>query len=180
MGRKYWWVLLLMALATALGFDRWTMDINQAYHHSAEKLKREIFVKPDILELSADELLQVIKPLYGLSDAGGYWGETLTAHHKDQLAIEKTTGDVSLFFKRVAEKLVGPSGSYIDDIIRARKKAFMTKLDMETKQRSNSKPNKNPPFSFTGLQVTGDKAKRISHRHLTLTHSHWYQKYFFC
>ena len=80
--------------------------------------------------------------------------------HKDQLGMEQTTGDFSLFFKRVADTLVDLSRSYVDHIIRAGKKVFMTESDMEMKQRFDSKPNKSPPFLFTGLQVT-DKSENV-------------------
>jgi hypothetical protein len=52
------------------------MDVRQAYLQAASDLKRYIFIRPDVLELTQDELLQVIKPLYGLSDSGDYWVET--------------------------------------------------------------------------------------------------------
>ena len=50
-------IRIMLALASILGFDMWATDINQAYLQSASELKREIFVRPDVLELSPDHLL---------------------------------------------------------------------------------------------------------------------------
>lgn len=66
-------IRLLIALATIFGFDMWSTDITQAYLQSESNLRRKIFDRPDVLELGPDELLHVIKPLHGLSDAGDYW-----------------------------------------------------------------------------------------------------------
>jgi hypothetical protein len=63
---------LLLALSAVLGFEIWSMDVRQAYLQAASDLKRDIFIRPDVLKLTQDELLQVIKPLYGLSDSGEY------------------------------------------------------------------------------------------------------------
>ena len=82
-----------VALATILGFNLWSTDINQAYLQSVEKLQRKIFVLPDVLQLDNEQFLQVVKPLYGLSDAGDYWGETLSEHHKKELKMEQATED---------------------------------------------------------------------------------------
>ena len=37
----------------------------------------------------------------------------------------------------------------------------MTEWDIETKKRFDLKPNKKPRFSFTGLQVMGDKTENV-------------------
>lgn len=89
-----------MALASDLGSQISRIAINQAYFYSAGKLKREIFVKPDILDLSADQLLQAVKPLYNLIEADEYWGETLTAHNFDKLRTRNTSEEFSLFLKK--------------------------------------------------------------------------------
>lgn len=56
--------------------------MNHAYIQSASDLKIQIFVEPEHLELSPVQLLYVVKPLYGLTDVGDYWGATLTDYHK--------------------------------------------------------------------------------------------------
>jgi hypothetical protein len=45
------------------------------------------------MKLPPDELLQVVKPLYGLADSGEYRHETLTAHQITKLLTEQSTGD---------------------------------------------------------------------------------------
>jgi len=69
------------------------------------------------MELSADELVQVIRPLYGLSESGDYWHETLTRHHINDLKMTQATGDFSLFFRRLSGRLVALSGTYVDDML---------------------------------------------------------------
>lgn len=85
----------------------WLTDINQAYLQSASNLQRNIIVRPDIMELDKDQLLQVVKPLYGLTYASDYCGQTLTEYHKKELDIEQATGDFSLFFKKQFQNLFG-------------------------------------------------------------------------
>ena len=61
---------IMPALAPILGLNMWATEINQAYFQSTSELKKEIFVRPDVLELSLDHLLQLMKRLYGLTNAG--------------------------------------------------------------------------------------------------------------
>jgi hypothetical protein len=110
---------ILLPLASILGFNTWSADIIQAYLQSASNLHRKIFVRPNILQLDPDQLLQVVKPLYGLSDAGDYWGQFLTDRHTKKMHMEQATGDFSLFYNKMIEKIIGLSGTYVDDIIRA-------------------------------------------------------------
>ena len=151
---------LPVAVATILDFVIWSTDINQAYLQSAVELKREVFTKPDILELNQDELIQIIKPLYGLADSGDYWNETLTKHHLQHLRMKQTEGDFSLFFYHIGQKLAGLSGTYVDDILRAGNKEFN---DYSTKITHSAFDAKNPmynEFTFTGLQLSGTKEQR--------------------
>jgi hypothetical protein len=65
---KKYSVRILLTMAASLEFNIWTIDVNQEYLQAAVDLQRKIFTKPDLLNLVEDELLQVLKPLYGLSD----------------------------------------------------------------------------------------------------------------
>jgi hypothetical protein len=120
-------------------------------------------VKPDILQLGPDELLQVIKPLYGLSDSGDYWGKTLNYHHKSELQMSQITGDFSFFYKRLMGNLVGISGTYVDDIIRTGNKTFREEYTKCTHQTFDAKPESETPLNFTGLHIGGPKfCRKIS------------------
>ena len=147
-------IRFMLALASILGFDMWATDINQAYLQSASELRRKIFLRPDVLELSPDHLIQVLKPLYGFTDAGYYWGETLTDHHKKLLEIKQAEGDFSLFYKRLAKRLIGVPGSYVDDIIRVGADEFRRASSAVTSRAFDTKPSEDTPFAFAGLEVT--------------------------
>lgn len=162
-------IRLLLALAAMYGFEVWATDINQAYLQAASNLHRKVFVSPDILPLRPDEILQVVRPLYGLADSGDYWGETLDDHHLRELKMERLSGDLSLFFKHASGKLVGASGTYVDDIIRIGAKEFRISSSMMTGDRFDSKPTKGLPFTFTGLEMG------LDHDRITLKQTRYIQ-----
>ena len=148
-------IRMLVALATAFGFDIWSTDINQAYLQSASELKRDVFIKPNMLELGTDELIQIVKPLYGLPESEDYWGETLTRHHLDQLRMQQAEEDFSLFFYHIGRTLAGLSGTYVDDILRTGNpsfKKYSTKLTNDAFDAKNLVENE---FTFTGLRISG-------------------------
>ena len=58
---------LYHTIASNHRFDIWTQDVNQAYLQSTEKLLRKVYLKPPKeLNLPSDEVLELLKPLYGL------------------------------------------------------------------------------------------------------------------
>ena len=65
-------IQILLALETVHGFEIWTSDVRQAYIQSAEPLARDVFISKPVLELELDlsQYLQLLKPLYGLCEAG--------------------------------------------------------------------------------------------------------------
>jgi hypothetical protein len=61
---------------------------------------RDIFLQPPKeLELSPDEFLKLMKPLYGLCDSGDRWQYTLRHHHVQDLQMEPLDADPSLYFR---------------------------------------------------------------------------------
>lgn len=153
-------IRLLLALASIFGFELYSLDVTQAYLQSASQLRRKIFIKPDILNMDSDELLQLMKPIYGLTDSGDYWHETFRNHQERDLEMNKTIGDSSLFFKRISNRLVGLSGSYVDDILRAGTPSFLSDSMKITSSKFNTKEPEKTPLEFTGLLISGDSNKR--------------------
>jgi Reverse transcriptase (RNA-dependent DNA polymerase) len=151
---KHQSVRLILALASVFCFDLWSSDVNQAYLQSAEQLKRDIFIRPDEFMLAPDELLQLILPLYGITESGDYWGETLTDHHINDLKTTQTKQDFSLFFKHAASKLIGLSGAFVDDLVRAGTLQFKDSSQRSTEGRFDVKPPATNDFTFAGFDIT--------------------------
>lgn len=74
--------------------------------------------------LAPKELLKLIKPLYGLTDAGDYWHSTFSWHLQRYLNMEPTTGDLMLSSRDIRGRLSGLVGSYFDDTSRAGDEEF--------------------------------------------------------
>jgi len=119
-----------------------------------------VFIKPHILELSQDELIQIIKPLYGLADSGDYWGETLTEHHLEDLRMQQANGDFSLYFHNVGKKLTGMSRTYVDDILRTGNEDFKRSSMAATYSKFDAKDPIFNDFTFTGIHLSGTKEYR--------------------
>jgi hypothetical protein len=147
-------VRLLLALTATLGFNIWTIEVNQAYLQAAVDLQRKIFTKPDVLRLGEDELLQVIKPLYGLSGSGDYSAETLSAHHIADLRMTQATADFSLFFKSLGGRLIGASGAHVDDMIQIGTPEFSRQTIAKLGAAFDVKTPETLPSTFTGLEIS--------------------------
>jgi Reverse transcriptase (RNA-dependent DNA polymerase) len=93
-------VRLLLALAASLGFDVWTLDANQAYLQAAYDLGRKVYLRTGAIQLQPGELIQLIKPLYGLADSGDLWARTLMNFHCEGLDMTKGISDFSLLAAR--------------------------------------------------------------------------------
>ena len=71
----------LIGIAAIFDFRLFSTDVTQAYLQSAEALQRDIFIKPPKeFELKPNELIKLLKPLYGLTESGDYWGRTFRNH----------------------------------------------------------------------------------------------------
>jgi hypothetical protein len=147
-------VRILLTMAASLEFNVWTIDVNQEYLQAAVDLLRKIFTKQDLLNLGEDELLQVIKPLYGLSDSGDYWAETIPAHHIDDLLMTQATAEFSLFFKSLDGKLIGASGVHVDDLLQIGTLDFRRQAIAKLGAVFDGKNPETMPFTFTGLEIS--------------------------
>ena len=144
---------VITALAAIMGFRIWSHDISQAYLQSAGTLLREVYLKPSKeFELSANQLLKLLKPLYGLADSGDYWNFTFANHIKNDLHMSNTAGDLSLFFKFANGKLSGLMGTYVDDSLLAGTKEFLMHTD-KTLKKFDSKDREYDNTRFAGVYI---------------------------
>lgn len=114
---------------------------------------RDVYGKPtEEFRLSANQLLKLLKPLYGLADSGDYLHKTFSKHLRQDLMMTPTSGDLSLFFKVVKGKLCGLTGAYVDDTIGAGDAQF-EQDSKATGLRFQSKDRENDNFQFAGIQL---------------------------
>lgn len=142
---------LLFALASIFGFRVWTTDVTMAFLQSATKGMRKIFVEglPE-MELDANEVLELLRPLYGLADSGDRWHATLQHHHVADLQMEALDSEPAFYFRCMGERLIGLSGLYVDDILRAGTKEY-EQLSASTSQKFDTTPSVFDEDTFAGL-----------------------------
>lgn len=150
-------IRLILALAAINSLYIWTSDVRQAYLQSDEKLSRPIFIKNVVpeFEISSDEALHLVKPLYGLSESGDLWFETLDKHHKKELGMKPLRSDPALYTKLQNGRINGLSGTYVDDILRAGTFEFRN-FCLKTNQRFEMAPNNELPCVFAGFSIERD------------------------
>ena len=161
-------VRLVVSIAAILGYRLWSQDITQAYLQSDDTLVRPVYIRPNkhdrrYFNLADDEILLLLKPLYGLSDAGDYWYATLSSHLTNELDMVNCTGDLSLFFRRDGDSLSGVTGVYVDDQIHAGSPKFEEESRL-TEQRFQSKPREYDNFKFAGIQIERHEDKYLCHQ----------------
>lgn len=92
-------VKILVKQASSLRFRIFSTDVTQVYLQSIKKLKRDIYIGPTSeLFLKSDKVFNLLKPLYGLEESGGYWGSTFRNHVGKKLKMQPIIGNHSFFF----------------------------------------------------------------------------------
>lgn len=151
---------IIVSTCAARGFRIFAHDVDQCYLQSKDKLARSIYLQPHprhrkLFELTEDEVLRLLKPLYGVCDAGDYWNATFTTHFKVDRGIKSTTGDPSLFVKYGSDDVDGIAGNYVDDNFLGGNEYFQ-KLTEKTLDTFESKPRQWDNVEFLGVKVTTD------------------------
>lgn len=136
-----------------MGFTTCNHDVSQPYLQSAGTSLRDVYLKPSKeFEISSNEVVKLLKPLYGLAGSGDYWSATVSDHIKNDLGMEATAGDISLFFKLIHSKLSGLICSYVDNSLIAGDPEFLSLTDKKLNKIEN-KPMKMPKFKFAGVYI---------------------------
>lgn len=139
---------LILAIAPTLVHGKCFImlrDISQAYTQSDHDVRREIFAKiPENLQgmFPAGAIFKIVKPLYGLAEAGAYWFDTYQRHHVSNLHMQQSCYDPCLLISN-EKKEFGIAGLQTDDTINIGTQEFLDKEDAElVKAKFIAKPQR--------------------------------------
>jgi Reverse transcriptase (RNA-dependent DNA polymerase) len=137
---------IIMCIAAIFGFRVLTHDVTQAYTQPSENLMRDVFIDPnnsDEFKLDCDQVLKLLRPVYGLADAGDYWNAAVSRHMRDDVGMHPIAGDISLFTKHIDSEFCGIAGTYVDDsLLSGNGNAVFLKLSDMSQQKFDSRERK--------------------------------------
>jgi hypothetical protein len=154
---------LMIAIAPSLlqrGIILWIRDITQAYVQSQTSLQRTILARiPEQLRDRYPEgtVMSVIKPLYGIPEAGTHWWVTYSTHHRENLQMVTSTYDPCLLISE-SDKF-GIIGMQTDDTLGLTDIQF-SDLEEEELQKAAfaAKPKEvltmEKPLTFNGCRIS--------------------------
>lgn len=67
------------------------------------------------MSLIPNQMIEILKLLYGTAERGDYWGRTFRKHLVDYLGIKSFMSEAVLFFKKIEDKLLDLCATYVDD-----------------------------------------------------------------
>ncbi|KAI1000667.1 hypothetical protein K3495_g7531 [Podosphaera aphanis] len=128
---------LILAIAPSLCHTGMTIslrDITQAYPQAHSQLQRQIFAElPQELKDKYPEgtIIRVIKPPYGIAEAGVHWFHTYQEHHKQQLGMEMSTSVPFLLITVGSADSFGIVGMQTDDTLMLGTESFSVQEEMQ-------------------------------------------------
>ncbi|KAI1002946.1 hypothetical protein K3495_g5254 [Podosphaera aphanis] len=145
-------------------------DTSQAYVQSTTKLNRNYYIRspPELkAELGPEEkvLLKVVKPLYGVPEAGNHWFRTYHNHHTKELFMNQSTFD-SCLLRCYKAGLLGIFGIQIDDTPFLANDRFANEGQIKLKEakfpaKERHKLTEDQPLNFNGCTISLDADKNI-------------------
>ena len=146
-------------------------DVTQAYVQSTSNLNRDFYIRPPMefatmlgIRPNSDTILKVVKPLYGVPEAGNHWFATYHGHHIDKLGMTQSTYDPCLLYKsdplgvigiQTDDTLIIATSQFADD-----EEEAIVNADIMTKARETLTPTTSLKFNGTRIELSND--------HLTL------------
>jgi hypothetical protein len=153
---------LLLSLAASIPeLEVHLRDISQAYTQSETNLARDFFVRPPKeLQMPGELLWKVLRPLYGVPEAGTHWFRTYHNHHLTRLGMSQSSYDPCLLFTPYQSKTgQGIVGLQTDDTLIVCDSAFREKESTELQKAAfPAKPREqlttDHPITFNGALIT--------------------------
>lgn len=151
--------LVLALVAMLPDMKLYLRDITQAYTQSKTCLNREFYIRPPAeLQLDRGSVLKVVKPLYGVPEAGNHWYNTYHTHHVTKLDMQQSTYDPCLLYSAKGTGF-GVVGLQTDDTIILADATFATNEEIQLKEsKLLSKPREqltqSHALKFNGGSIT--------------------------
>jgi hypothetical protein len=121
-------------------------------------LSRDIFIRPPPeLNLQPGAILRVVKPLYGVPEAGNHWFKTYHQHHVRKLKMDQSTYDPCLLY--TLSNGLGIVGLQTDDTLFLADQSFADAEEAELQEaKFLAKPREQlteqTPIKFNGGLIT--------------------------
>lgn len=155
-------ILSITPTLLAQGFVIWLRDITQAYTQSETPLARTIISQlPKQLAglYPKDTVMRVVRPLYGIAEAGTHWWSTYHRHHIDRLHMTTSTYDPCLLISSTENSEFACIGMQTDDTLGLSTMAFSNQEEEKLqKAQFKAKPKqiltKDEPLMFNGGILT--------------------------
>lgn len=159
---------LILALAATLRYGLYLRDITQAYTQSTTTLNRPFYVRPPpSLGLSDDVVLHIIKPLYGIPEAGNHWFRTYHGHYTSRLRMQPSTYDPCLLHQ--TGDTFGVLGLQTDDTIGLFSPEFAQEEEEQIQAAGFASKPREQLTTATPLQFNGGLIQLLTEGVITLT-----------
>jgi hypothetical protein len=136
-------------------------DISQAYVQSSTHLNRDFFIRPPPeLGLHEGLILKVIKPLYGVPEAGNHWFNTYHRHHIEELRMDQSTYDPCLLYTN--RNGFGVVGLQTDDTLFLADETFAKSEETKLREanflaKEREELTRTTPIKFNGGHIKQEK-----------------------
>jgi hypothetical protein len=155
-------ILALMPSLLRQNMVAWLRDITQAYVQSETWLNRKIlaYLPTQIRHLYPEgTVMRVVKPLYGLAEAGTHWWATYHNHHLKKLQMVTSTYDPCLLISAAENPDFACIGMQTDDTLGLSTTTFSQREEEQLKEAAfSAKPKQlltvDEPLIFNGGIVT--------------------------
>lgn len=107
---------ILLSISASCRYQLYLRDVSEAFVSSEFDLLRDAFIiPPKELNLPANVLWRLKKPLYGLPESVLLWYETYRQHHEHRLKMQPAVSDPCLCYTRSQTALEGIVCVQVDD-----------------------------------------------------------------
>lgn len=107
-----------MVIDANIGFCLFSSLVTQAYLRIAEILMQYVLINlPREYILSSGQFIQLLKPLYALSENVNDWSRKLRAHLEMELGMKSCVSDIALSFNCTGDHIERTWATYVNGTI---------------------------------------------------------------